>query len=368
MSEGNMPIETGRKPTLLEALIVIAISAVLILLSVMIWETDGIHIAMVLAAAIAAAVGMFVLKYKWKNIEEGMLASINMGMQAIIILFTVGTLIGAWLQSGVVQTMIYYGLSILSPSVFLIAALLMCSVVSLATGTSWGTSGTIGIALMGIAAGLGVPPAIAAGFIISGAYFGDKMSPLSDTTNLAPAMAGTDIFQHIRAMIWTTGPTYVIVLVIGGVMGAGYSSGTLDTERVRAIQEVMLADPAYSISLIGLIPPLLVIGLAASGRPALPSIFAGALAGLFLGLFQGTSFHQMLEVMQNGFVPEFATHITEIAEDNAGLVAFMSENGLANFSAESITNAAEILERLLWLCCSAGYWRGAVSWTSSSRP
>ena len=346
MSETNMPVETGRKPTLPEALIVLAIAAALMYLSVVVWETD-IHIAMIIAATIAALVGMFVLKYKWKVIEEGIYASIMMGMQAMIILFAVGTLVGTWLQSGVVQSMIYYGLSILNPSIFLIAALLMCSVVSLATGTSWGTTGTIGIALMGIAAGLEIPPAIAAGFIVSGAYFGDKMSPLSDTTNLAPAMAGADIFQHIRAMIWTTGPTYIIVLILGGILGARYTSGLIDAERVRAIQEVMVADPAYSISLICLIPPILVIALAASGKPALPSIFTGALAGLALGIFQGTPFGQMFEVMQNGFVPEFTTGIAELAKDNAGLLAFMGENGLGNFSAESISNAAEILNNLL---------------------
>jgi len=347
MSEQNGTVESGRKPTFIEALIVLIISAVLILLSVSVWETDGVHVAMIVAAAVAALVGMFVLKYKWKAIEEGILSSIMMGMQAILILFTVGTLIGTWLQSGVVQTMIYYGLSILSPSIFLIAALLMCSIVALSTGTSWGTTGTIGIALMGIAAGLGVPPAIAAGFIISGAYFGDKMSPLSDTTNLAPAMAGTDIFQHIRAMFWTTGPTYVIVLIIGGVLGARYSSGALDMEQVSAIQQVMRADPSYAISMIGLIPPILVIGLAASGMPALPSIFAGTLAGFALGLGQGASVAQLFEVMQNGFIPEFTAEIAELAEDHAALTAFMAGSGLGAFSTEAVTNAVEVLNELL---------------------
>jgi NhaC family Na+:H+ antiporter len=344
MSEEKRTDETGRKPSLIEALLVLLAAAGLMFGAVRIWETDA-HIPMVLAATIAALVAMFVLKYRWQVIEEGILASIMMGMQAILILFTVGILVGTWIQSGVVQTMIYYGLSILSPSIFLIATLIICSVVSLATGTSWGTSGTVGIALMGIAAGLGVPAPVAAGFILSGAYFGDKMSPLSDTTNLAPAMAGTDIFQHIRAMLWTTLPTYLIVIVIGGVMGAGYSSGTLDTEKIKAIQELMRAE--FIISPVGLIPPILVISLAASGKPALPSIFSGALAGLILGVLRGTSFGAMLNVMQNGYTPELPAQIMELAEDSAALVPLLAERGLDNFSVDSIVKAADVLNQLL---------------------
>jgi NhaC family Na+:H+ antiporter len=241
--------------------------------------------------------------------------------------------------------MIYYGLAILSPSIFLVATLLICSVVSIATGTSWGTSGTVGIALMGIAAGLGVPPAIAAGFIISGAYFGDKMSPLSDTTNLAPAMAGTDIIQHIRSMLWTTVPSYTLVLIIAGVMGLGYSSGSFDIEKVQAIQDMMKVE--FSISPIGLIPPILVIALAASGRPALPSIFSGALAGVALGIFQGSTFGAMLDVMQNGYTPVLPAELAGLAEDTPVLLELMAKHGLSAFSTDSIMNAATVLNELL---------------------
>ncbi|MDR1515824.1 MAG: Na+/H+ antiporter NhaC [Synergistaceae bacterium] len=343
-SEEIKQTKVGREPTLIEAIIVIIIAAVLIAMSVRYWETD-VHIALVLSATIAAAVALFVLKYPWKVIEEGILASILMGMQAILILYTVGILIGTWLLSGVVQTMIYYGLAILNPSIFLIATLLICSIVSLATGTSWGTSGTVGIALMGIAAGLGVPEPIAAGFIISGAYFGDKMSPLSDTTNLAPAMAGTDIFQHIRAMVWTTIPSYALVLIIAGIMGMGYASDSFEMEKVLAIQTLMKTE--FAISPIGLIPPILVIGLAASGKPALPSIFSGALAGIALSLFQGAPFGTILDIMQNGYSPDLPARISELAEDLPALGELMAENGLSSFSVDSITNAAAVLKELL---------------------
>ena len=185
-----------------EAVFIVLVVATLILLAVKVFETDA-HIPLVISAVVAACMSMFLMKVKWAVIEEGILTSILMGMQAVLILYTVGTLIGCWILGGVVPTMIYYGLNIISPSIFLLATVLICSVVSLSTGTSWGTSGTVGIALMGIGAGLGIPAPMCAGFIISGAYFGDKMSPLSDTTNLAPAMAGTDLFQHIRAMVST---------------------------------------------------------------------------------------------------------------------------------------------------------------------
>jgi NhaC family Na+:H+ antiporter len=171
------------------------------------------------------------------------------------------------------------------------------------------------------------------------------MSPLSDTTNLAPAMAGTDIFQHIRAMVWTTAPTYIIVLVIAGVMGAGYSSGEFDTEKVRAIQSLMQTE--FRISPIALIPPILVIALAASGRPALPSIFAGALAGIALGMFEGETFGAMLNVMQNGYTPVLPAQIAELAGDIPALAGLIAEKGLSSLSTESIQSAAAVLNELL---------------------
>ncbi len=228
----------GRKPSLLEAIVVLLFAAALIGSGVLIWEVD-VHIPIAISAAFAAAVSIFLLKYKWNEVEEGILNGIMMGMQANLILYTVGMMVGIWILSGVVPSMISFGLDILSPSIFLFATLIICSIVSLSTGSSWGTSGTVGIALMGIASGLGIPPALTAGVVLSGAYFGDKMSPLSDTTNLAPAVAGTDLFQHIRAMAWTTGPSYVLVAVITLVLGMRYSSGTLDVEKIGAIQSIM---------------------------------------------------------------------------------------------------------------------------------
>lgn len=334
----------GRKPNIFEAFFIIAFVACTILAAVIIYEQD-VHIPLVISAAVAAILSMFVLKVSWAALEEGILTSIMMGMQAILILYTVGMLIGTWIQSGTVPTMIYYGLSIISPAIFLIATLLICSVVALATGTSWGTSGTVGIALMGIGAGLGISAPMCAGFVISGAYFGDKMSPLSDTTNLAPAMAGTDLFQHIRAMVWTTGPTYVIVLVTAGVLGMRYAGGTLDAEKITAIQ--VLLDTEFSISLLGFLPPIVVIGLAASKRPAIPSIFAGVIVSCILAAFQGIGFGNMLDALQNGYAPALSGELAELIEDGPAMMAALAEAGVTTLHEEPAIEAVNTLNELL---------------------
>lgn len=347
MGEGeNMykEVNTGRKPHFLEAVFIIAFVAALILCAVIIWEQD-VHIPLVIAAMVAIVMSMGLMKVKWAVLEEGILTSILMGMQAILILYTVGMLIGSWIQSGVVPTMIYYGLDLISPSVYLIATMVICSVVSLATGTSWGTSGTVGIALMGIGAGLGIPAPVSAGFVISGAYFGDKMSPLSDTTNLAPAMAGTDLFQHIRAMCWTTGPTYIIVLIAAGIFGMRYAGGTLDIEKISAIQLLMKGE--FSISVIGLLPPIIVIGLAASKRPAIPSIFAGVIAGCILAMFQGIGFGDILYALQEGYSPDLAAQLSELGEDTAAVAALLAETGVTGVTPEAAIDASAILTELL---------------------
>ena len=193
------------------------------------------HIPMFIGVIIAALISLR-LGYKWEAIEEMMVTGISRAMQAILILTIVGMMVGVWLLSGTIPTMIYYGLKLLSPSVFLVASVLICSITSLATGTSWGTMGTMGLALMGIAAGLGMPIGPTAGAILSGSYFGDKLSPLSDTTNLAPAMAGTDVFTHVKYMIKATLVAYVIALAFFGIYGFMHAaSNNVDTSQVSEL-------------------------------------------------------------------------------------------------------------------------------------
>ena len=261
------------------------------------------HVPLVLASTVAVIVAVFRLGYTWKEIEEGILKTINMGMQAVIILMIVGMLVGTWIQGGVVPSMIYYGLQILSPSIFLIATVLICSIVALATGSSWTTAGTVGIALIGIGQGIGIPSPVAAGAIISGAYFGDKMSPLSDTTNLAPAMAGATLFDHVKHMIYTTGPSYIISLVVFGIMGAKYAGQELDYAAINELLAVIKG--SFSISLLMLIPPVIVILMVVFKVPAIPGLIGGVVLGAFFAMvFQGANFGDVLSAANGGY--EFA--------------------------------------------------------------
>jgi NhaC family Na+:H+ antiporter len=231
-------------------------------------------------------------------------------------------IIGTWIQSGIVPTIIYYGLQILSPGFFLVAACLLCCVVSLATGTSWGTAGTIGIALMGIGMGLGVPAPVTAGAIISGAYFGDKMSPLSDTTNLAPAMAGSTLFDHIRHMVYTTGVSLIIALIGFGVLGAGYAGQGFDASSVKEVTQLMADN--FNINPLLLIVPILVFVMVAKKTPAVPGLFLGTvLGGVAAMIFQGASFANVLDAMQNGVVSETGNEVLDTLLTRGGYQSMM---------------------------------------------
>ncbi|MGD8671298.1 MAG: Na+/H+ antiporter NhaC family protein, partial [Desulfobacterales bacterium] len=268
-----------RDPYLWEALISILSLVVFISLAILRYETDA-HVPILLGVLVAAVVGLRA-GFSWKEIETGMLNGITNALQAIVILLIIGILIGVWIQTGVVPTMLYYGLKILHPKIFLPAALIICSITALATGTSWGTTGTIGIALIGIGAGLGFPLPLVAGTVLSGAYFGDKMSPLSDTTNMAPAMVGTDLYTHIKHMTYTTGVSYGLTLVINIALGFFYGGGEAKLDSVN--QMLTGIDAQFSINPILLLPPIIVMVLAFRRIPAVPGIVIGILAAGVLG-------------------------------------------------------------------------------------
>jgi NhaC family Na+:H+ antiporter len=240
-------------------------------------------IALLLAAGVAILIGTM-HGHAWKDIEKGIVHGISLALGAVIILLTVGALIGSWILAGTVPTMIYYGLMLLTPSVFLPSACLLCCFVSLATGSSWTTAGTVGVALIGIALAQGINPGLAAGAIISGAYFGDKMSPLSDTTNLAPAVAGAELFEHIRHMVWTTTPSLVLALILYVVLGFTVTPPT-DTTQVNAILTALSS--TFVIGPHLLIPVALVLIMVVKKMPAFPALLIGSLVGcLFAVVFQ----------------------------------------------------------------------------------
>ncbi len=287
-----------RDPYLWEALISILGLIVFISLAIVVYEADA-HVPILLGVLVAAVIGLKA-GFTWKEIETGMLNGITNSLQAIVILCIIGILIGVWILSGVVPTLLYYGLKILHPTIFLPAALIICSITSLATGTSWGTTGTIGIALIGIGEGLGFPLPVVAGAVLSGAYFGDKMSPLSDTTNMAPAMVGTDLYTHIKHMSYTTGVSYGLTLVIEFILGFFYGGGQANLEKVNQILTGI--DAQFSINPLLLIPPALVMILAIRKIPAVPGIVIGILsAGILGAIFQGNTFGNLLSAAYGGY-------------------------------------------------------------------
>ncbi|MDP5100745.1 MAG: sodium:proton antiporter, partial [Nonlabens sp.] len=232
---------------------------------------------LLMGAAVAGIVGHF-NKVSYETMIEEVAQNLKSTSGAILILLMVGALAGTWLVSGIIPTMIYYGLDILNPTIFLAACVIICAIISVATGSSWTTSATVGIALIGIASALGISAGMTAGAVISGAYFGDKLSPLSDTTNLAPAMAGTDLFTHIKYMSLTTVPTIIITLIIFIILG--FTITTSGEADVSKYQEVINA--TFNTSPWLFLVPIAVIAMIVKKVSPLIALLVGTLlAGIF---------------------------------------------------------------------------------------
>ena len=275
---------TKRIPTLIESFLPIIFLVIFLSINVSVFGDDAlsgsIQIVLICSSALATVIA-FNLGFTWIEIQKGIQNSINSAIPSILILFLVGSLAGSWLLSGIVPALIYYGIQILNAKIFLFAACIICTIVSMATGSSWTTSATIGIALIGIGKALNIPEGLIAGAILSGAYFGDKMSPLSDTTNLAPAMAGSDLFTHIRYLSITTFPSIIISLIIFIIMGINISSEA-SIDNATLISSSIL-DKFY-ISPILFLVPFTVIFLIYKKIKAVPSLFVGVVLGSFFAL------------------------------------------------------------------------------------
>ena len=260
------------------------------------------QIALLFATFTAALVG---LKngYTWRLLEEAMIKGITLSLGAILILLMVGALIGTWLLSGTVPTLIYYGLQIISPQWFYAASCLICGIVAMSIGSSWTTAATIGVALLGVATGLGLDQVVTAGAVISGAYFGDKLSPLSETTNLAPAVAGSDLFEHIQHMLWTTVPSFVIAMIIFVIMGFSADVSS-DIGRIDDIVSILNAN--FNINPMMLVPLIVLLVLAYKKMPAFPAISIGAVIGAVWALiFQSDLLATQVDVSQGQLVGYF---------------------------------------------------------------
>lgn len=297
-------------PSLGMSLIPVIVLILALSYTIIVLDGSG-HIPLMFGALVASLVAGFKLKMPWDDIQNGLTGGIVTALPAILILMVVGLLIGIWISSGVVPVMIYYGLKILSPGYFLVATAITCALISLATGSSWSTAATVGLALMGVGQALNINPGMTAGAVISGAYFGDKMSPLSDTTNLAPAVAGTQLFTHIQHMVYTTVPAFIIALLLYTVIGIlRPASGAVEGGDYTLMLETLSG--AFNLTPWLLVAPGVVLFMVWKKVPALPALAAGVVVGaLLLLLFQWDSaaglsgmLHRLLASLYTGYVSE----------------------------------------------------------------
>ena len=327
-----------QSPKLILSFTPVALLIVLLSLNVYIFGDNALgganQIVLVFVAALASVLAR-IAGISWTQIQAGIVRSIAVSLPAVLILLMVGALSGTWLLGGVVPAMIYYGLFILDPSIFLAAACVVSAVVSISTGSSWTTSATVGIALMGIGITLGFNPAMVAGAILSGAYFGDKLSPLSDTTNLAAGVVGTDLFTHIRYMLVTTGPSITIALIVFLLLGIGSYDNTAEVEDIK----VALVS-TFNINGVLLLAPIAVIVMIVKKIPALPALFIGTLIGAVLGLiFQAPLIAELALQQGQTTLPTYAVILT------------------AFFGDTNIITGSEVLDELL----SAGGMSGMLN-------
>jgi NhaC family Na+:H+ antiporter len=302
-TDGDSP---AVQPTVLQALLPVGVLICLLSLSVFLFGEDASYgpnqIALCFGAAVAAMIG-WRNGQTWSAIEESIVTGITVSMKPILILFSVGLLIGSWIMSGTVPTMIYYSLLILDPAIFYMATCIICALIALSIGSSWTVAGTVGIALIGAAAGLGLSVEITAGAIISGAYFGDKMSPLSETTNLAPAVAGTDLFTHIGHMVWTTLPSITIALILFALIGFNID-GAENAENLSITMQLL--DENFVLNPLMLLPVIVLLVMANKRLPPIPTIMTGAFIGVGLALiFQRPAIFSLAGEAPNAFLALF---------------------------------------------------------------
>ena len=290
------------------------------------WLKVNPGVSLISAALVAIFMGM-AFGCPWENFEKEMGETIKTMFMGMLIMMFVGILIGSWMTSGTVPLLMYYGLKILPAPIFLVAACLLCCVMSVMTGTSWGTMGTIGVALMGVAEGLGIPVAYAAGAIVVGAIFGDKLSPLSDTTIMAPYVSGCDIIDHIKSMLYTTLPCLLISLILYGVLGLQFQGGSIHSENYTLILQTL--EENFNLNPVLLIPPVLVLALIFARKATIPVFGIGILAADILAVIvQGRSLTEVLNAMANGMGASTGVALVDSMINRGGLLSMMSSVAL----------------------------------------
>ena len=314
------PVKQHRQPGFFLSLVPLVTMALFLGIGYGIFRMKA-EVLLIGSAAVTGVLAFF-LGYTWKELEQGIVESISRGMPAMLIVICVGLLIGSWIASGTIPMLIFYGLKIISPGFFLLSACLVCSIVSLFTGTSWGTVGTIGIAFMGIAQGLGIPMGPAGGAIVAGAYFGDKISPFSDTTNLAPIAAKSNLFDHVRHLLWTTMPAWLIGLLIYFLVGLKFQGKTLPREQLEMITNGIKANFTFNVLL--LLPLVIVLYFAVRKLPTIPGMVASTLTASILAvIFQNKPVTEVVTAMTTGYVSNTGVQQLDLLLSRGGMMSMM---------------------------------------------
>lgn len=321
--EGNTE---KRQPTFSFAIILMLLNIAILVGGLAFLHVDP-HILMI-GCIIVTAFAAIKLGYNWNEMLDIMINGVSKPMASLFFFFLIGMTIGAWMLSGTVPAIIYYGFNILTPKIFLPAGLIICSITSLATGSGWTVAGTVGIALMGIGKGLGIPAPIIAGMVVSGSYFGDKMSPLSDTTNLAPAMAGTDVYSHVKAMFYTAIPAYIITILIYLTIGFRYAGSSMDMENIVMMQDAISG--IFNINPIVLLPLLVVLVTSILKVPAIPSMMLGIGVSIPISMIlQGSTIIDIIDVLNYGFVSDTGVEVVDKLLSGGGIQSMMWTFSLA---------------------------------------
>lgn len=300
---------------------------IVLVIAGLLWLEISLH-SLLLIAIVWVAGHSTVLGFRFGEIKSAMIAGIEKGLGAIFIFFLIGVLIAALIEGGTIGGLIYYGVDLLHPAFFLPAGLILCSLMSLATGTAWGTIGTIGIVLMGLGETLGIPLPLAAGMIVSGASFGDKMSPVSDTTNLAAMSANTDLYAHIRSMLYTTVPTYAICLVLFAAIGFDYSDQALSHDELITLKQQLAG--VFDVGLLTLLPLVVLLYLSLRRVPAEAAMLASvAVAAILAVLMQDRSITEVLNSLHAGYVAETGSESLDTLLTRGGIQSMMWTMSLA---------------------------------------
>ena len=316
------------------------------------------EILLVGAAVVAGTIASF-LGIPYRDILDGIVKSISKALPAMLIVITVGALIGSWIAAGTIPMLIYFGLDVISPRFFLVTACIVASIVSVVTGTSYGTVGTIGVAFMGIAHGLGISVGQAAGAIVAGAYFGDKISPFSDTTNLAPIAAGSNLYDHIRHMFWTTLPAWVIGLIVYFVTGLASRGGDVSIPETVQIQTVL--QETFRFHVILLVPPAITLTAALLKKPVIPGMLLSVLSAVILAIsIQGSEIKSAMNSTVTGYTADTSYEMVDTLLTRGGMLSMMDVTliALCAFAFGGIVQRAGmldiILERLLRFARTTG--------------